>query len=62
MDGVLFIFLKHAVKPEGIHHPLPCDAYNQASLLRPLNLAGADQMPQEYFIVLLRDPVKIVQT
>ncbi len=39
-DGVFLVFLEHAVKPEGVDHPLPCQSHNQPALLGALDVVN----------------------
>ena len=60
-DGVFLAFLEHAVELEGVDDPFPCQPYNQAALLRLLDVVCGDEMPEQYPVVLLGDSVEIVQ-
>ena len=60
-DGVFLAFLEHAVELEGVDDPFPCQPYDQAALLRLLNVVCGDEMPEQHPVVLLRDPVEVMQ-
>ena len=60
-DGVFLTFLKHAVELEGVDDPLPRQSHDQTALLRLLNVVCGDEMPEQHPVVLLRDPVEVMQ-
>ncbi len=58
---IFLIFLEHPVELEGTDHPLPGQAYDQASLLRPFNVIFGDQILEQDLIIFLADPVEIAE-
>ena len=57
-DRVLDILLKNGVEFIAVHDPLAGDADDQTAVFGAVDVIGLQQMPQKYFIILLRDPVK----
>ena len=60
-NGIFFAFHEHTVEFEGINHPLAGKPNDQAALFCLLDVIRFDQVPQEYLVVILGNPMEVMQ-